>query len=390
MRTDTTGAGSEESGKSCAAGAPHDGGQDRIGGCNMAKGPREAEPKAAESPIDRALEWYAAHRHVYEGLTKAVCSTLETLVKDKNIDFLSVSGRTKSAESLRGKILRKEYTEAAEQIHDFSGVRVTAYTESDVRRISEVVRESFHVHPDKSLDKASELGVDRMGYRSFHFVCDLGDRRTSLPEYALFKGLLFEVQIRTVLQHAWAEIEHDRNYKLSGVLPNGLQRRLFVAAGTLELVDRELDAIARAIDEYRQDVGRRADKGELQIGINTTSLTEYLRRRFPSLEDLSIEEKVISELHDFGIETLADLEVAITKEVESEVARRHPEGRPATGRGLVRDAMMYSDIERYFLASWKGHWNYIDSSTVDFLARKYGKAKIATLLRAHKIKRVRE
>jgi hypothetical protein len=53
------------------------------------------------------------------------------------------------------------------------------------------------------------------------------------------------VQIRTVLQHAWAEFEHDIRYK--GTIPDehvpDFDRRFTLAAGLLELADREFSTI---------------------------------------------------------------------------------------------------------------------------------------------------
>lgn len=46
------------------------------------------------------------------------------------------------------------------------------------------------------------MSVDQTGYRSVHFVCDIGSARAALPEFNGLSGLKFEIQIRTVLQHA--------------------------------------------------------------------------------------------------------------------------------------------------------------------------------------------
>ena len=50
-----------------------------------------------------------------------------------------------------------------------------------------------------------------------------------LPEMKLFSGIPFEIQVRTILQHAWAEFAHDRNYKFRGVLPDVIARRYGVS-----------------------------------------------------------------------------------------------------------------------------------------------------------------
>lgn len=77
---------------------------------------------------------------------------------------------------------------------------------------------SFNIDEKNSLDKKILLASDQIGYRSVHFVCDLGAQRSGLPEFKDLGGLKFEIQVRTLLQHAWAELAHDRNYKFSGTL----------------------------------------------------------------------------------------------------------------------------------------------------------------------------
>jgi len=229
------------------------------------------------------------------------------------------------------------------------------------------------------------LGVDRMGYRSVHFVCDLGKKRTCLPEYAHYAGLVFEVQIRTLLQHAWAEIEHDRNYKLSGVLPAPLERRLHVAAGALEMVDRELNSIANEIDGYKEEVARKAAKGQLQIGINTTSLNEYLKKNYPSIgivSEVNLTRQVIEELGDFSVKTLADLQSILTPEY-IEAFEKSQNRRNYIG--FLRLAMMYADLDRYFQQSWKKHWSALTHTSRVFLNSKYGEEKIKDTIAKYKL-----
>jgi ppGpp synthetase/RelA/SpoT-type nucleotidyltranferase len=91
-----------------------------------------------------------------------------------------------------------------------------------------------------------------------------------------------------VLQHACAEIEHDRNYKFSGVLPTLLQRRLYSLAGLLEIVDREFVALASEVDRYSEEVAQKTKSGDLDIEVNTTSLMQFLPSKSPSLKDIVI------------------------------------------------------------------------------------------------------
>jgi putative GTP pyrophosphokinase len=187
----------------------------------------------AEQTIEQAREWFARERPMFERFAGSVRTTLESLISQAEIEYLSVSARVKDPESFAEKINRKGYKDPQKQMTDIVGLRVIAYIETDVDRICKLITDGFNAHPDKSLDKRSELGKDRFGYRSVHYVCDLGQQRLALPENARYKDLVFEVQVRTVLQHAWAEIHHDRGYKFAGTLPPEFERHLFRQAAIL-------------------------------------------------------------------------------------------------------------------------------------------------------------
>jgi len=132
---------------------------------------------------------------------------------------LSVSFRVKTEASFLAKVRKKRYKDPKSDCTDLLGIRIITYLEDDVHRAAAILKNSFSVDSSKSVDKRTPIEVDRVGYRSLHFVATLGAQRSALPEYSRFEKNVFEIQIRTVLQHAWAEIEHDRNYKFSSSLP---------------------------------------------------------------------------------------------------------------------------------------------------------------------------
>ncbi|MGA8612967.1 MAG: RelA/SpoT domain-containing protein [Xanthobacteraceae bacterium] len=169
----------------------------------------------------------------HQRLTAGAQSLLENMLKKERIDFLSVTGRTKTTEGALEKIRRKEYRSPEQQLTDLSGIRVITYLEEQVDQISEVIRELFDIDEKNSLDRTEILGDDRVGYRSTHFVCTLGKKRAELPEYEAIGSLKFEVQVRTVLQHAWAELAHDRSFKFGAALPTKIQRKLNLYSGML-------------------------------------------------------------------------------------------------------------------------------------------------------------
>lgn len=102
---------------------------------------------------------------------------------------------------IEDKISEKAYT--PESMTDLAGIRVITLIESDVQKVCDL-KTMFNVHDQDSVNKSEKLGEEKVGYRSVHFVCDVGNIREQLPEFSAYKGFCFEIQIRTALEHAWA------------------------------------------------------------------------------------------------------------------------------------------------------------------------------------------
>lgn len=330
---------------------------------------------------DAANEWFTHRIPQYEALVVAVKFCLETLLRDSAIDFLSVAGRAKTRKSFLEKIDRKSYANFEEDMTDLAGLRIIVFIESDVKRACELIKQSFYVHEDKSLNKSDELSSDRMGYRSFHLICDLGDKRAELKEYMPYKGLMFEIQVRTVLQHAWAEIEHDRNYKLSGKLPEPLARRLNLIAGLLELADREFNAIASEVESYDKDVAADVAKGVLDEEITTLGVKRLLIKK---LKEAHITFHVFASMNEipyrlaeFGATTLADVDALLnTKFLET--FKKHTlvtTSLPA----IINKAMLCDSPKKYITLFHRGHKMVLSNSLYSLIKEMKSKEEFAQL-----------
>lgn len=336
-------------------------------------------------------DWYQEQGPIFNSLAEIAATTLSALLRSNKVDFLVVSHRTKTLESIREKVVRKEYGQISDMT-DIAGIRIITYIESDLSRAAELVREAFHVHTDKSVDKSEELSDDKFGYRSVHFVCELGNARIALPELTQFKGKTFEVQVRTVLQHAWAEIEHDRSYKFSGELPSAIRRRLNLLAGVLELADREFGLLAHEVDEYSERVQQSAKSGSLEKEeLTSLSLSEYLKSSKelsfikPQSATKSINlEGVIGELKRFGVDTIDDVESLLTADFLTALKQYAPS---TTIVGLFRRAMLFTDMERYFSQGWMKGWQGMSSETFRLLSERYGETTVNETMKRYAVRR---
>jgi ppGpp synthetase/RelA/SpoT-type nucleotidyltranferase len=202
------------------------------------------EPR--RDPVRRAVQAYAEQQPDLQRSTAAWVALVTTLLDDAGINYLTVTGRTKSVASFAAKAARAEpgtpvHDDPLTGITDQVGVRVVTYLLSEVAAVVELLTDQFEILDDRDmgLETASQ---GRFGYSSRHLLVSAEDRGAELAHPA-------SIQVRTVLQHAWAEFEHDIRYK--GTVPaehaSDLDRRFTLAAGLLELADREFSAIRARI-----------------------------------------------------------------------------------------------------------------------------------------------
>jgi putative GTP pyrophosphokinase len=309
----------------------------------------------------------------HERLKAAATSLLENILKEHSIEYLSVQGRVKTFDSAFDKIGRKNYKKSQEELTDLTGIRVVTFLENQVIQVGKAIRRLFEVDDKNSLDRASILGHDKIGYRSTHFVCSFGKKRESLPEYEGLGELKFEIQVRTVLQHAWAELAHDRSFKFGPGL------KLNPYSGMLEVVDTGFETISNEIDDYRKSLETKTLNQISSIEISNLSLDKFVETLSKQLgvktEKLSITSDLIEELRHYGIDTIGQLEALVTDEFRKNFNVR------TTNIGLIPGLMLYNDVEKYL--SGPAHWHGMGEDTVEFLSQKYDRGKIARLLKEH-------
>ncbi|RYC43269.1 GTP pyrophosphokinase [Pectobacterium zantedeschiae] len=223
-------------------------------------------------------DWLLEYLPKYELLGKYIVFILENQLQSKNIDYLSVTYRTKTKEGVYEKINRKKYKDPINQMTDVSGIRVILYFESDIEKVSSIIEELFTIDIKNSVNNENRLSSNKIGYRSIHYVCDIGDKRKNLVEYEFISGLKCEIQVRTMLQHAWAELTHDRNYKLSGKLPLSIERKINLYSGMLEIADIGFSEIINAVSDYKKELSSKNITISTSESIDSLSLIEFARQ----------------------------------------------------------------------------------------------------------------
>ncbi|MBC3909366.1 RelA/SpoT domain-containing protein [Undibacterium umbellatum] len=140
------------------------------------------------------------------------------IASDPSLRLQQVQARAKSSKSLKKKLLAKKNFDTLNlenEIKDLAGCRAIFYTNSDVTRFvhSGLIQDNFEVLEARLHYPKNDESNDGSLYISQHFVLKFRPERLALIEYAHFSNMRFELQIQTILNHAWSEMEHDIGYK---------------------------------------------------------------------------------------------------------------------------------------------------------------------------------
>jgi putative GTP pyrophosphokinase len=230
-----------------------------------------------DSKISEQCQKYTQLKSFYKSLAKEVQFTLNKQLREAEIEFSAVTHRVKTEESVRKKIEIKSYSNPLEEVTDLAGVRIVYLYSDDFERIREIISREFEII--KTDDKRSKQGVDKFGYVDVQFIVQLGEK-SSGARYDDLKSLKCEIQVRTVLQDAWAIINHHLMYKREQDVPAILRRKVNSLAGLLETADYQFDYIRLEREQYIGEVVSNKDS-LMNQEINADTLVTFLNDYFP-------------------------------------------------------------------------------------------------------------
>jgi len=226
--------------------------------------------------MEKIIKQYKDNKRLYDTLAIKIELLIKDILAQKQIPIHTITSRVKSEISLCEKISKKnEKYSSINEITDLVGIRSITYFDDDVEEIAKIIQKEFIVDVENSINKKALIDIDRFGYLSYHLVAQINKERASLLEYKRYKDIKFEIQIRSILQHAWAEIEHDIGYKSKQSVPNIVKRRLSRVAGLLELADSEFCGIKKTLQKYREDLSKKEILNT--AGIDSESISKYIQ-----------------------------------------------------------------------------------------------------------------
>ena len=213
------------------------------------------------------IEQYRKDHGLFETASVNLVEQIREVLSGAGILVAAVETRVKEESSLTGKLALKgsKYSDLTD-ITDIVGVRVITFYIDDVDKVASVVEKLFTVDWDNTVDKRKLHEIDSFGYLSVHYICSIPDT-----------PYRFEIQIRTLLQHAWANMSHDTGYKSGVEIPKRYMRSMSRLAGMLELVDEEFGKIRSELTDYRRRVQALVASGNLsEVALDGDSFRSYL------------------------------------------------------------------------------------------------------------------
>jgi len=232
---------------------------------------------------DNYREDYLLKIPIYEKLGKNLCESIELILQESKLAYLKVYFRVKDIDSFIEKIERKNYDNPFEQTEDICGIRIICYYQKDVEIINEILKKELDVK--ESQDKEELLEIDQFGYRSIHIIASIPASWNSTPNFRNLKNLKAEIQIRTVLMHAWAEIEHKLSYKKKSHIPDEIKRKLYRLSAKLEEADEQFQEIKEQSSKLQSEIIQKAKVNKFDfskiIKLDLDTLQAYLDFKFP-------------------------------------------------------------------------------------------------------------
>jgi len=227
-------------------------------------------------PRNKLTEEFERIRPEYVRFTQKIEALLRDLLRAKHIDLHLLESRTKEASSLGEKLARsaKAYTNPLVEVTDLAGLRVITYYSDDADAIAKLIESEFIVDRDNSIVHSATIA--EFGYKSAHYVVKLSHARAALLEWNGLANFTAEIQVRTVLQHAWAAISHKLQYKREDDVPAVLKRKLFRLSALFELADDEFVSLRDASGAVTKRISELVSQGDRRLPLDYVSLSKLL------------------------------------------------------------------------------------------------------------------
>lgn len=342
---------------------------------------RKPSPAFTQEQCREFIEEYSRKRDSYVALAATLEKVLKIPASQLGLPAM-VQARAKDVSSFAGKIQRPEkgYTDPLNEITDFCGARVITLTLDGVTRICDYVEKHFEIFWEHSEDKLDSLGSNTFGYLSTHYI--VAFREGDFPEALVLPeliGLKAEIQVRTLLQHAWADIAHEFSYKSALNLPMAWRREMSRLAALLEEGDQAFDRLQHDLLKYassyeyhytKEEIADEIARNEVVLSVDpgNKAVAQKIAKLAMTLEDWQKAVDVLSQFEDKGTPAMIrDLGISMCK-LHANDPDRHEYSK---GQQWLESALETNPQDVDGWASLGGTWRTLEQQSRNKKIQKY-------------------
>ncbi|WP_181464950.1 RelA/SpoT domain-containing protein [Herbaspirillum rubrisubalbicans] len=237
--------------------------------------------------IEQFIASYRRQYDYYEQTCRIAAQILDAHLQSVGVRSI-VTARAKNPQRLEEKVRQrapqkayKTVDEIFEDIVDLAGIRVALYFPGESEEVGIAISELFHqiseplVFPKETKQKIVYAAQRFSGYWATHYRVRLDEAKLSEAQKRYSEANI-EIQVASVLMHAWSEVEHDLVYKpLQGNLSEDEYAILDELNGLVLSGEIALERLQRAGDAR---VLARSEKYENHYDL-ATSLLEMCRKK---------------------------------------------------------------------------------------------------------------
>jgi len=255
------------------------------------------------SIVENFIKQYEKEYDFYRQLARLGHDVLETEIINRGLKAI-ISNRAKRIDRLKEKVIQRNQSKnykskraIEKDIVDLAGIRVALYFPSEREVVGEVIQELFDIEETKTFPENSHKPKHNKrfsGYWATHYrvrlkKADDVDKR--------FTSTVFEIQVASVLMHAWSEVEHDLVYKpFSGSLTEEELAILDEINGLVLTGEIALERLQKAITERTKQQTEITDKYDLTNLVFSNYLDNFKKINFGNTEYLNNYLKAINKI----------------------------------------------------------------------------------------------
>ncbi len=203
------------------------------------------------SDIEEIVKSWEIDEPKYKALGKSVVQYIRLKITDFEI-LPEIQYRTKELISIIKKVKKKQEEKeySYNDLKDKLGIRIICDFQEDLDKVDSFLNDNFNVIGIER--KKDDLNFNKLDYVSNHYDLKIKTSIAEFKELETYSDFIFEIQVRTLNQHAWSNTAHKLSYKQDQNLNNKLKRRIYRLLSLYEIADDEFSGVYKELHQNEE------------------------------------------------------------------------------------------------------------------------------------------